>query len=90
MRARENLSLEMPQLLEYLLQLWTGIGSLITVKVGLALVRIFLNLSNHPLPMCLSCGEFAFFVPSCWLACLSFALAPIGLSPDYTVCLVDY
>ena len=39
--------------------------------------------------MCLSCGEFAFFMASYWLGCLSFALAPIRLSPDYiTVCVV--
>ena len=35
--------------------------------------------------MYLSCGELALFVASCWLDRLSFALAPIRLSPDYTV-----
>jgi len=45
----------------------------------------FLEPVQSRLPMCLSCGEFAFFVASCWLGCLSFAVAPVRLSPDYTV-----
>ena len=50
--------------------------------------------------MCLSCCEYAFPVPSPWLAYLSFALAPIGLSPErdgtrmfailFLIALVDY
>ena len=47
-------------------------------KVGLTLVMIFLNFANHR-RLCLNCGEFAFFAPSCWLGCLNFALAPIRL-----------
>ena len=42
-------------------------------KVGLMLVRIFLNLTNHS-RLCLNCGEFAFFELSCWFGCLNFAL----------------
>jgi len=52
------------------------------VKVGLTLVRIFLNLSNAAYDIYLhklSCGKFAFFVPSYRLGCLSFALALIWL-----------
>jgi len=37
-------------------------------------------------PICLNCGEFAFFELSCCFGSLSFALAPIQLLPDYTVC----
>ena len=45
--------------------------------------------SQPPLPICLNCGEFAFFAffafftPSGWLDCLSVALAPIRILPDY-------
>jgi len=44
----------------------------------------FLEPIQTPLPICLRCSEFAFFLPSGWLGCLSFALAPIRLLPDYT------
>ena len=33
----------------------------------------------------LNCGEFAFFAPSGWFGCLSFALARIRRLPDYAV-----
>lgn len=44
----------------------------------------FLEPVQPRLPMCLNCGESAFFVASCWLSWLSFALAPTLVSPDYT------
>ena len=45
----------------------------------------FLESAQPRPPICLNCGEFAFFAHPGWLACLSFALAPIRLLPDYTV-----
>ena len=59
------------------------------MKVGTALERIFLSLPNRR-PPCLKCGQQAvasgnlgFFVSSCWLGCLSSALARFSAIPTF-------